>query len=440
MSFIPAEIIKKKRRGLVNSPEEIEFFVKSFAKNELPDYQMAAWAMAVFFQGMSTDEIAALTKTMKESGRVLDFSYLNKPRIDKHSTGGVGDKTTLILGPIAAAAGVTVPMIAGRGLGHTGGTLDKLEAIPGFQLPPNAEVFKENIERHGFALMGQTEDICPADKKLYALRDVTGTVESLPLICGSIMSKKLAEGLTGLVLDVKFGSGAFMKTLDDSRQLAKLLKETGEKNGVKVHALLTNMNQPLGSFVGNALEVHECVEILSGKQHLVNNVDLFEPCRELSLQLAGHMIYLANKSESIEGGYKLAKELLENGHGLKAFEKLCEYQGNARLNDLELDKNPLTVESPSSGYITSWQTEQIGLAALELGAGRKKATDSIEYSAGFEFLVQTQQKIEKGQPLFKIYGKKREVFNEVAQQVLQAMTISETPLDSTLPLIAETLI
>lgn len=438
MTFIPAEIIKKKRRGEPNTREEIEFFVGSFAKGSLPDYQMSAWAMAICFQGMSGEETAVLTEVMKNSGKVMEFDYLGVPRIDKHSTGGVGDKTTLILGPIAAAAGITIPMIAGRGLGHSGGTLDKLESIPGFQLPPNSDVFRKNIEQYRFALMGQTDDICPADKKLYALRDVTGTVESLPLICGSIMSKKLSEGLTGLVLDVKFGSGAFMKSQDDALALARLLKETGEKNGVRVHALISNMDQPLGSFVGNSLEVYESVEILKGHKHIVNDVDLFEPCRELSLRLAGHMIYLGDKSSSPDEGYKMAQEILESGAGFDAFEKLCSYQGGAQLQQLPMDDDPVTVEAKESGYLQCIQTEKVGLAALELGAGRKKASDDIEYTAGFEFLAVPGQKVSKGDPLFKVYGKYRDRFPDVQKDVLDAMKFGEEP-PQTLPLIAEIL-
>ena len=319
-----------------------------------------------------------------------------------------------------------MPMIAGRGLGHTGGTLDKLEAIPGFELPATSEQFKKNVEQYGFAMMGQTEDICPADKKLYALRDVTGTVESLPLICGSIMSKKLAEGLTGLVLDVKWGTGAFMKTEAEAQALAKLLKATGEKNGVEVHALITDMNQPLGAYVGNALEVYESVEILKGQTKIIKGIDLYDRSRELSLQLAGHMIYLAKKADSPEEGRDRAEALLKDGSAYRAFLKLCEFQGNARLEEMQMDQNPVEVISGQDGYVAEILTEKIGLAALELGAGRKKASDTIETTAGFEFNIQLGMPVSKGDVLFKIYGKDRARFSEVEKQVLGAIKISAT--------------
>ena len=261
-NFIPAEIIKKKRDGKDLTKDELDFFIATYTNGALPDYQMSALLMAILLKGMTPEETHLLTQTMLHSGDVLSFSEIPGFKVDKHSTGGVGDKTSLILAPIVAAAGLVVPMISGRGLGHTGGTLDKLESIPGFSTGQSLQAFRTLLEKHNLALIGQTKEICPADKKIYALRDVTGTVESMPLICASIMSKKLAAGLDGLVLDVKYGSGAFMKTAEDSESLALKLKEIGERGGKSVVAFLTSMEQPLGRMVGNALEVEECLSIL----------------------------------------------------------------------------------------------------------------------------------------------------------------------------------
>jgi len=444
MDFIPAEIIKKKKVGEANTREEINWLISSFTHGELPEYQMSAWAMAVWFRGMNNDEIAYLTAAMRDSGKRFNFSHLKAPRIDKHSTGGVGDKTTLIIGPILAAAQVYVPMIAGRGLGHTGGTLDKLESIPGFRVRLSREEFSALIAEKYFALMGQTEDICPADRKLYALRDVTSTVDSLPLICGSIMSKKLSEDLTGLVLDVKFGSGAFMKTLDQARELAQLLKSTGEKNGLKVTALLTNMNEPLGRYVGNSVEVKECVEILQNKKFIDRGIDFYSPTRELSLQLSGHMLLLAGKVKTADGGYKMAEELLVSGKAWLAFENFLRYQGPANLAKLPLATHEHIVAAQQSGTVSEINAELVGLASVELGAGRLRASDKIDYSAGIEVLVRLGDRIEKGQPLYRIFSSnaaatKNKPFSHAENMLLSATHVSETPATERLPLIAEVL-
>ena len=295
------------------------------------DYQMSAWAMAVYLNGMDVTETASLTRAMRDSGYRFNFDHLQAPRIDKHSTGGVGDKTTLIIGPILKAAKVFVPMIAGRGLGHTGGTIDKLESIPGFRSRLSLEDFQSQIENHHFALIGQTEDICPADRRFYALRDVTSTIDSLPLICGSILSKKLAEGLTGLVLDVKWGSGAFMKDLEDARKLATLLKAIGQKNDLAVRALLTNMNQPLGRFAGNALEVKECVDIMESKTCEQNGRDLYADTRELSLQLSAHMLIMAGLFSKVDEASAHAEKLLSSGAARAAFDEFLADQGPCDL-------------------------------------------------------------------------------------------------------------
>ena len=325
--FLAAELIKKKRSGLEHTREEIEFIIHGFTAGLLPDYQMSAWLMAVYFKGMTPKETASLTEVMLHSGRVLDFTNAKSLAVDKHSTGGVGDKTSMILAPIAAAAGCTVPMIAGRGLGHTGGTLDKLESIPGFNVFLSLDQFAAQVKSIGVAIIGQTGEICPADKKIYALRDVTATVESFALICASIMSKKIAEGIGALVLDVKFGSGAFMKTLEEADQLATKLMDIGTAHGKKVAVLLTDMEQPLGRFIGNSLEIAECVAILKNDEFMGRGRDDFEDCRELSLALAGQMIWLSGLASSADQGYEKARKVLEDGSAYAKFEDICRAQG-----------------------------------------------------------------------------------------------------------------
>ena len=434
--MLGTEFIQKKKRGEPHSADEIQWFIQQLTNGALPDYQAAAWLMAVYFNGLNEHELANLTLSMRDSGRRLQLSHLQKPRIDKHSTGGVGDKTSLIIGPIWAAAEIYNPMIAGRGLGHTGGTLDKLESLPGFRVHLAAGELEKNVEKYFFSIMGQTEDICPADRKLYALRDVTATVDSIPLICASIMSKKLAEDITGLVLDVKFGNGAFMKTLEAAEALARTLVSTGVKNGVKVHALLTDMNQPLGRFAGNSLEVLECVEILQGKTHVLNGTDFYSSTRELSLQLAAHGFLLANRSSSLEDGYKLAKNLLENGSAYQAFLRLCEYQGPTQIEKLPSAAASKLVLSDRDGYISKIETEKIGLALIELGAGRKLKTDTIDHSAGLEFLCRHGDKISAGQPLMKIFARSETLIEKVAPTLLSAFEFSNAA-PRALPLIAQ---
>ncbi len=434
--LLPAEMIQKKKRGGAHTQEEIDWWIREFTRDAIPDYQMAAWAMAVCFQDMTAAETAWLTLAMKRSGLHFDFSHLNAPRIDKHSTGGVGDKTSLIIGPILAAAEVYTPMIAGRGLGHTGGTLDKLESIPGFRVMLAQKEFETNVEKHFFSLMGQTKEICPADRKLYALRDVTATVDSIPLICASIMSKKLAEDLTGLVLDIKYGNGAFMKTLAQAQKLANTLKQTGEHNGVEVHALITDMNQPLGCYAGNSLEVQECFEILQGKTKFLNGVDFYETNRELSLQLAAHGLLLAKKAKTLAEAYTLAQMLVSSGAALKAFMSLCEYQGPARIDRLPVAKFSSVVESDRAGIVNSIHTEKLGLTLIDLGAGRRKTDDKIDPSAGVEMCVRVGDRIEKGQPLLKAYCDSR-VWNEDAHSQLKSVFAVSNDAPQALPLIAQ---
>lgn len=403
MKFLPAELIKKKRNGFALSPDEIRFIVDSYSRGELPDYQMSAWLMAVFFKGMDKEETAVLTEAMLHSGRTLDFSGLPGLAVDKHSTGGVGDKTSMILAPLAAAAGVPVPMIAGRGLGHTGGTLDKLEAIPGFRIGLSLDEFAKQVEQVGVAIIGQTQEICPADKKIYALRDVTGTVESLPLICASIMSKKLAEGIGALVLDVKFGSGAFMKTIEQADTLAQKLMEIGQAHGKRVAALLTNMEQPLGRFIGNALEIGECIAILKNEPYLSRPPEDFEDTRELSLELAGYMIWLGGRADSAEEGLAIARETLASGKAWEMFERICKIQGGD-LTKLPVAKTRVDILAEADGYISALNTERIGLAALSLGAGRAKTTDPIDYTAGIEMHLKLGDQVRKGDRLYTLFA------------------------------------
>src|ERR1700693_3859567 len=339
------DLIRRKRDALELTREEIQQLIAAYTAGEIPDYQMSAWLMAVTLRGMSRAETAALTEAMLHSGRVLDFSHLRGRKVDKHSTGGVGDKTSLVIAPIVAAGGLKVPMISGRGWGHSGGTLDKLESIPGFNVNLSLSDFRRVLETCGCALIGQTAEIAPADKKIYALRDVTGTVESPALICASIMSKKLAEGIDALVLDVKTGSGAFMKKIEDAAGLAELLVETGKRMGKNVVALLTDMNQPLGRTAGNAMEVAEAIEVLSGG----GPADL----RELCLELAGWMFYLGERVKTVSEGKKLSAELIASGSAREKFREIVRLQGGdvAVVDDprrLACAKQTLDVTSPTN--------------------------------------------------------------------------------------------
>lgn len=409
-SFLPAEVIKKKRNGFELSEEEIQFFIQGYTKNEIPDYQMSALAMAIYFKSMSQQETLFLTKAMIQSGIAVDFSYLSLPKVDKHSTGGVGDKTSLILAPIVAAGGVCVPMISGRGLGHTGGTLDKLESIPGFNTQLDLTQFKKIVEKNLLSFIGQTKEICPADKKIYALRDVTATIESLPLICASIMSKKIAEGIDALVLDVKFGSGAFMKDLEKAEELAVQLMDIAKGYGKKVATVLSDMNQPLGRFAGNSLETQECIDILQNKTFIENDFDFYQETRELSLVLAGLMFLLTGRVKTQEEGFQLAEEILKSGQAFEKFKEVCAIHGG-NLSLLPKATHKLTISSTTSGYLESFNTEKIGIACIQLQAGRKITSDLIEPTSGIEFHKKIGQKVEAGEILFTIHGSKPELFS-----------------------------
>lgn len=435
MSYIPAELIRKKRRGESHDQNEIDFLIRGYTQEQIPDAQMSAWLMAVCFQGMTASETAWLTEAMMNSGEVLDFSSLPVCAVDKHSTGGVGDKTSLIVAPLVAAAGVPVPMMAGRGLGHTGGTLDKLESIAGFNVRLSLEQFKNQVQQIGTAIIGQTKSICPADLKLYSLRDVTGTVDSIPLICASIMSKKLAEGVGGLVLDVKYGSGAFMKDLAQAKKLAEGLVQIGHLRGRKVIAVLTDMNQPMGRFAGNACEVQECLDILSGEDQKFANRALYEDTREVSLQLSSHMLVVAGVEKDLSLARKKCDHLLQSGAALKKFYALCKAQGAQEGWKLAQAANEKTILSSTSGFVNSFDVEAIGMAGIELGAGRRQVKDTLDFSAGIEFFKKIGDPIEKGQPLYRIFANAKNGFEEAEKRLVQATKISTTA-PKTNPLIA----
>ena len=399
-TFRAIDVIRKKRDGIELSRAEIEGLVNAYTADEIPDYQVSAWLMAVVLKGMTSPETAALTDAMLRSGEVLDLSSLPARKVDKHSTGGVGDKTSLVLAPLVAAAGIAVPMISGRGLGHTGGTLDKLEAIPGFNVDLPVAEFRRVLEVCGCCMIGQTAEIAPADRKLYALRDVTGTVESPYLICASIMSKKLAEGIDALVLDVKTGSGAFMKSEKDAAFLAELMVETGERMGKRMVALITDMDQPLGNMIGNALEVVECVEVLQGNGP--------EDLRELCLELAGWMLHLGGASKTVAEGKEQSAQLISSGRALEKFRKMVELQGgDPRVIDdarrLPQAHHTLEVRSSKDGVIASVQCEQIGTACVILGGGREKKEDSVDPAVGIVLHKKVGDRVCSGESLATIH-------------------------------------
>jgi pyrimidine-nucleoside phosphorylase len=399
-AFRAIDVIRKKRDAIELSRTEIEGLVNAYTKGDIPDYQVSAWLMAVVLKGMTRPETAALTDAMLHSGEVLDLSSLPAKKVDKHSTGGVGDKTSLVLAPLAAAAGIAVPMISGRGLGHTGGTLDKLEAIPGFNVNLPVAEFRRVLEVCGCAMIGQTPEIAPADRKLYALRDVTGTVESPYLICASIMSKKLAEGIDALVLDVKTGSGAFMKSEKDAAFLAELMVETGERMGKQMVALITDMDQPLGNKIGNALEVIECVEILRGEGP--------EDLRDLCLELGGWMLHLGGASKTVAEGKQQSATLISSGKALEKFRLMVELQGGsvAAIDDvskLPQAKSTMQVTAAKSGFVASMQCEEIGTACVILGGGRERKEDSVDPAVGIVLHKKVGEQVAAGEPLATIY-------------------------------------
>ncbi len=413
MPALPSEIIKLKRDGKELSKNQIKEFIDSYVSGSVADYQMSAFLMAVYFNGMSKRETFSLTEAMLHSGLVIDLSFLNGSKIDKHSTGGVGDKTSLIIGPIVAAAGVFVPMVSGRGLGHTGGTLDKLESIPGFSTQLSVEQFKDQLSRLGVCFIGQTKEICPSDKKMYALRDVTGTVECVPLICASIMSKKLAEGIDGLVLDVKVGSGAFMKTIKEARILAKALSAIAKGAKKKISVLITDMNQPLGKAIGNSLEVEECFDILKNR----GPKDL----RDLSIELSAQMIFLGGKAKNLGAARNVAEEILISGKALRLFEEVVSAQGGKL--PLPRAQSTYAIVSKKNGFISGFQTESVGLASLLLGAGRKKSDDKIDPTAGVILHYKIGDAVKKGNALATLHYNGDKPIKEVEQMLLDSIEI-----------------
>jgi pyrimidine-nucleoside phosphorylase len=419
------DLIRKKRDGQELSAQEVEFIVRGYTAGELPDYQISSWLMAVLLKGMTRAETAALTQAMLHSGEVLEWSGLPQKKVDKHSTGGVGDKTSLILAPIVAAGGLVVPMISGRGLGHTGGTLDKLESIPGFNVNLSAEEMRKVLAACGACMIGQTASIVPADKKLYALRDVTGTVESPALICASIMSKKLAEGIDALVLDVKVGSGAFMKEEAAAAHLAQLMVETGEQMGKKVVALLTDMDQPLGRAVGNSLEVVECIDVLRGG----GPDDLFK----LTLELSAWMFYLGERTKTVEEGRDLATTLIANGLAYKKFGEMVRLQGGDEraLENIELlptARHKVDVNSPGSGYVSQMDCEEIGVASLVLGGGRSTKEDEIDPAVGVMVHKKIGDTVAAGEPLCTVYYNRSQQVEEASARIRSSYTINAAPL------------
>jgi len=427
------DIIIKKRDKQVLTGEEIYFFIEGFTKGSIPDYQAAAFAMAVLLNGMTPQETTDLTLAMAHSGEVLDLSDVVEVAVDKHSSGGVGDKTTLAVLPIVAACGLPCGKMSGRGLGFSGGTLDKLESIPGYNVNLSTEQFKKQLREIGIVLTGQSADLAPADGKMYALRDVTGTVPSTPLIASSIMSKKIAAGANAILLDVKVGLGAFMQTLDEARQLADLMTAIGELAGRKVKTLLSDMNQPLGQAVGNVLEVREAIETLHGGGP--------EDFREHCLHAAAHMLVLGRRANNLEIARSIADSAIANGSAWQAFRKLVAAQGGDisyvdSPQKMESARIVETVPSPESGYLSQINARVVGEASVELGAGRAKKDDPIDHAVGFEILRKVGDRVEKGQPLFVIHANDTAKLSQARQTVLTAYRFSPTPVPA-LPLFYE---
>jgi pyrimidine-nucleoside phosphorylase len=416
------EIISEKRNGQSLSREEIHFFINEFLKGNIEDYQMTAFLMATYFSGMNEEEIFALTESYIESGQTIDLSDIPGIKVDKHSTGGVGDKVSIVLAPLAASLGVVVPMISGRGLGHTGGTLDKLESITGFQVFGELKDFKKQLADIGVAMLGQTDSIVPADRRIYALRDVTATIESIPLITASIMSKKIAEGIDGLVLDVKYGNGAFMTDREKAERLATNLISVGNAFGRKVVAYLTSMQQPLGFKIGNWLEIEECLDTLHGN----GPQDLLE----VTLALTGEMLIIAGKAHSFEEAKSLCLEALGDGRAFNKFLEMVEYQGG----DVNLVKSPEkypkasyreVVKSPTAGVITAFNTREIGLVGVELGAGRKKAEDAVDPQAGIILFKKIGDRVEEKEDLAEIRSNSKDSLDRLKSRFLGAIEIGD---------------
>lgn len=421
-NFEVYSLLDKKKKGEKLTDKEIKWFIQSFTDSKIQDYQMSAMLMAMFIQGMDPKETAALTDAMLESGEQLKFPGKNV--IDKHSTGGIGDKASFILAPIASAAGVKVPMIAGRGLGHTGGTVDKIEAITGFNTALDLKTFQQKLNDEGLVLIGQTPEIAPADRLIYALRDVTATIDSIPLITASIMSKKLAEGANGIVFDIKTGSGAFMRETKNARALGKSLITTAKRFKKKAVALITDMNQPLGKAVGHSNEIIESIETLKGK----GPKDL----TDLSIALAAHMIHIGGVEKTFDKAHKKALQVVENGKALEEFRKLLRSQGgDERVVDdyslLPMAKESTTINAPKTGYIKSFQNDMIGLLLIDLGGGRKSKADKIDHGVGFDFHKKIGDQVKKGEPILTIkhHAHQKEIVENIKVKFIkEALTLS----------------
>lgn len=427
------ELIRRKREGQAIPAEEIKAFVDAYVAGTIPDEQVSAFLMAVFFRGMMPEEAAALTRSMMQSGDTYDLSSITGPKVDKHSTGGVGDKVSLILAPVVAAAGGIVPMVSGRGLGHSGGTLDKLDTIPGYRWDLSEKQFKEQLSKIGCAIIGQTSNFVPADKKLYALRDVTATVESVPLICGSILSKKRAAGTDYLVMDVKCGSGAFMENVERARELARGLTEIGTALGMRVSSLITQMSQPLGITVGNALEVVESVELLRGEGPA--------DAREVTVELCAEMLEIAGLAPSLDAARAKVNELLDNGKALEKAAQWIEAQGgNPRILEdtslLKVSSEKVELTAPRGASIQSMNTREIGVAANTLGAGRFRKEDVVDGTVGLTVHKKPGDKVEKGEPVVVLYHNGGRGLEEARRILEKAIVYTDGPVER-LPLIID---
>lgn len=416
------DIILKKRANLPLSDKEIRFVIDGYVNGEIPDYQVSALLMTIVFNGMNARELGTLTLAMAQSGNMVDLSNIDGITVDKHSTGGVGDKTTLIIAPLVAACGGKVAKMSGRGLGHTGGTIDKMESIPNLKVSLEKDAFINQVNKIGLAVIGQSEGLAPADKKLYALRDVTGTVDSIPLIASSVMSKKLASGAQAILLDVKVGSGAFMKNIEDARELAKAMVDIGKENGRSVKAILTDMDRPLGYAIGNALEIHEVIDTLKGH----GPEDLTHEC----IIMAAHMLVLSHMCD-YETALNRVQQALDSGAALERLRLMIEAQGgDSRVIDddrvLTIGKFTYDVTSPQDGYITHMNTEQCGIASVMLGAGRTIKDGPIDYSAGIVMHKKTGDSVTVGESIATLYASDESLFTNAAQTYLEAITIGNT--------------
>ncbi len=415
------DLIEKKKQGYSLTKEELSFMIEQYVAGEIPDYQMSAMLMAIYFQGMSDEELTNFTLIMAHSGDMVDLSSIEGIKVDKHSTGGVGDKTTLVIGPLVAACGVKVAKMSGRGLGHTGGTVDKLESIPGYKTELSQQEFFDIVNKIGVSLIGQSANLAPADKKLYALRDVTATVNSIPLISASVMSKKLAAGSDCILLDVTTGSGAFIKDFDDAVKLAQKMVAIGEGAGKKTVALITNMDMPLGNNIGNILEVKEVIDLLKGEGP--------EDLREVCLHLAANMLSLAEKGD-MEQCMKMVKETLASGKALEKFIELVEAQQGdiSYIKDTEKFQKAefyCDVAAKATGYITHINTEQCGIASVVLGAGRETKESEIDYMAGIKILKKTGDYVEVGESIATLYSSSFDGFSQAAKLMIEAYTIEK---------------